>query len=68
MLSDLRAEKKKILDDVMEKETYKVAKEILEKFAPDQLKKDVRLQINLYFGVLHVISSNITVHLCIMRQ
>lgn len=41
MLSDLRAEKKKILDDVMEKETYKVAKEILEKFAPDQLKKDV---------------------------
>lgn len=41
MLSDLRAEKKKILDDVMEKETYKKAKEILEKFAPDQLKKDV---------------------------
>lgn len=41
MMSDLRAEKKKILDEVMEKETYKKAKEILEKFAPDQLKKDV---------------------------
>lgn len=57
MMSDLRAEKKKILDDVMEKETYKVAKEILEKFAPDQLKKDVvRLQNNVYFDVLHFFS------------
>lgn len=47
MLYDLRAEKKKILDDVMEKETYKVAKEILEKFAPDQLKKDVVGLLNI---------------------
>ncbi|XP_071444365.1 endoplasmic reticulum junction formation protein lunapark-B isoform X2 [Hetaerina americana] len=37
-LSELYAEKKKILEDVMETETYKVAKEILEKFAPDQLR------------------------------
>ncbi|XP_026273757.1 endoplasmic reticulum junction formation protein lunapark-A isoform X1 [Frankliniella occidentalis] len=37
-LCDLRAEKKKILEDVMDKETYKVAKTILEKFAPEQLR------------------------------
>ncbi|KAG8222851.1 hypothetical protein J437_LFUL007559 [Ladona fulva] len=37
-LSELLAKKKKILEDVMETETYKVAKEILEKFAPDQLR------------------------------
>ncbi|XP_014276192.1 endoplasmic reticulum junction formation protein lunapark-A isoform X2 [Halyomorpha halys] len=38
-LSDLKAKKKKILEDVMNTETYKVAKEILEKYAPEQLKK-----------------------------
>ncbi|PSN52408.1 Protein lunapark-B [Blattella germanica] len=38
-LHDMREEKKKLLDDVMDKETYKVAKEILEKFAPEQLRK-----------------------------
>lgn len=37
-LCDLRAEKKKILEDVMDKETYKVARTILEKFAPEQLR------------------------------
>lgn len=37
-LTELYAKKKKILEDVMETETYKVAKEILEKFAPDQLR------------------------------
>ncbi|KAL1132609.1 hypothetical protein AAG570_010561 [Ranatra chinensis] len=37
-LYELRNKKKKILDEVMDKETYKVAKEILEKFAPDQLR------------------------------
>jgi len=36
-LIQLRSEKKKILDEVMEKETFKVAKEILEKYAPHQL-------------------------------
>lgn len=38
-LSILRTEKKKLLDQVMDTETYKVAKTILEKFAPDQLRK-----------------------------
>lgn len=37
-LVELRTEKKKILDEVMEKETFKVAKEILEKYAPHQLQ------------------------------
>lgn len=37
-LIELRSEKKKILDEVMENETFKVAKEILEKYAPDQLE------------------------------
>ncbi|XP_043265730.1 endoplasmic reticulum junction formation protein lunapark-A [Colletes gigas] len=37
-LSSMQIEKKKILDDVTETETYKKAKEILLKFAPDQLK------------------------------
>lgn len=37
-LVELRSEKKKILDEVMEKETFKVAKEILEKYAPHQLQ------------------------------
>lgn len=30
-----------MLDEVMDKEVYKVAKEILEKFAPEQLRKDL---------------------------
>ena len=34
----MQKEKKKILDDVTETETYKKAKEILMKFAPDQLR------------------------------
>lgn len=38
-LSKLRSEKKKLLDHVMDTETYKVAKGILEKFAPDQIRK-----------------------------
>ncbi|XP_071825363.1 endoplasmic reticulum junction formation protein lunapark-B-like [Apostichopus japonicus] len=36
-LSDLRAEKKKILEEVKEKESYKVAKEILEKYDPESV-------------------------------
>ncbi|KAG0717760.1 Endoplasmic reticulum junction formation protein lunapark-B [Chionoecetes opilio] len=39
-LKTLSERKEKILDDVMETETYKVAKEILEKFAPDQLRRN----------------------------
>lgn len=38
-LHDMREEKKKLLEDVMDNETYKVAKDILERFAPDQLRK-----------------------------
>lgn len=34
----MQKEKKKILDEVMETETYKKAQEILLKFAPDQLR------------------------------
>lgn len=39
-LKRLKADKKKILEEVMDTETYKVAKDILEKFAPEQLNKD----------------------------
>lgn len=39
-LAKLKEEKKKLLDEVMDKETYKNAKEILEKFAPEQLQKE----------------------------
>lgn len=47
-LHDMREEKKKLLEDVMDKETYKVAKEILEKFAPDHLRKSsVSLRVHL---------------------
>ncbi|XP_012285626.1 endoplasmic reticulum junction formation protein lunapark-A isoform X1 [Orussus abietinus] len=37
-LTTMQKEKKKILDEVTETETYKKAKEILLKFAPDQLR------------------------------
>lgn len=36
-LSTLKDQKKKMLEEVMDKETYKVAKDILEKFAPEQV-------------------------------
>ncbi len=38
-LQELTKKRTKILNEVMETETYKVAKEILEKYAPDQLVK-----------------------------
>ncbi|KAJ8307457.1 hypothetical protein KUTeg_015541, partial [Tegillarca granosa] len=38
-LNELREKKKKILEDVMETETYKKAKEILEKFDPNRFKQ-----------------------------
>lgn len=38
-LKALKDEKRKLLDKVMETETYKSAKLILEKFAPEQLRK-----------------------------
>uniref|UniRef100_A0A8C6V7M7 Endoplasmic reticulum junction formation protein lunapark n=1 Tax=Naja naja TaxID=35670 RepID=A0A8C6V7M7_NAJNA len=43
-LEDLKSQKKKILEEVMEKETYKAAKLILERFDPEAKKaKDVEL-------------------------
>lgn len=39
-LTELRKEKRKILDKVMDTETYKVAKELLEKYDPSSLKSD----------------------------
>uniref|UniRef100_A0A224XLN1 Endoplasmic reticulum junction formation protein lunapark n=1 Tax=Panstrongylus lignarius TaxID=156445 RepID=A0A224XLN1_9HEMI len=38
-LIQLKARKKQILDDVMNTETYKIAKQILDKYAPEQVKK-----------------------------
>uniref|UniRef100_A0A023EYR4 Endoplasmic reticulum junction formation protein lunapark n=1 Tax=Triatoma infestans TaxID=30076 RepID=A0A023EYR4_TRIIF len=38
-LNQLKARKKQILDDVMNTETYKIAKQILDKYAPEQVKK-----------------------------
>ena len=37
--ASLRKKKETILEEVQDKETYKVAKEILEKFAPEQLRR-----------------------------
>lgn len=45
-LKSLRERKEKILEQVMETETYKVAKEILETYAPDQLRKS---QVRIVF-------------------
>lgn len=39
-LTELRKEKRKILDKVMDTETYKVAKELLEKYDPSSLKPE----------------------------
>ncbi|KAB0356893.1 hypothetical protein FD754_001049, partial [Muntiacus muntjak] len=41
-LDDLKSQKKKILEEVMEKETYKTAKLILERFDPDSKKAKIR--------------------------
>ncbi|XP_037069712.1 endoplasmic reticulum junction formation protein lunapark-B-like [Pollicipes pollicipes] len=38
-LAALKKKKEQILEEVQDKETYKVAKEILEKFAPEQLRR-----------------------------
>ncbi|CAI9564891.1 unnamed protein product [Staurois parvus] len=43
-LEELKAQKKKILEEVMEKETYKTAKQILERFDPDS-KKSKELEV-----------------------
>ncbi|XP_071603386.1 endoplasmic reticulum junction formation protein lunapark isoform X1 [Heliangelus exortis] len=42
-LEDLKSQKKKILEEVMEKETYKTAKLILERFDPKPTSKEAEL-------------------------
>ncbi|NXA13461.1 LNP protein, partial [Sapayoa aenigma] len=42
-LEDLKSQKKKILEEVMEKETYKTAKLILERFDPESNTKEAEL-------------------------
>ncbi|KAM6260588.1 endoplasmic reticulum junction formation protein lunapark isoform 2-T5 [Spheniscus humboldti] len=42
-LEDLKSQKKKILEEVMEKETYKTAKLILERFDPESSAKEAEL-------------------------
>ncbi|XP_075036674.1 endoplasmic reticulum junction formation protein lunapark [Mixophyes fleayi] len=42
-LEDLKAQRKKILEEVREKETYKAAKLILERFDPDAKMKELEL-------------------------
>ncbi|NXA52111.1 LNP protein, partial [Nothocercus julius] len=42
-LEDLKSQKKKILEEVMEKETYKTAKLILERFDPESNAKEAEL-------------------------
>ncbi|XP_064018292.1 endoplasmic reticulum junction formation protein lunapark isoform X2 [Pogoniulus pusillus] len=42
-LEDLKSQKKKILEEVMEKETYKTAKLILERFDPESRPKEAEL-------------------------
>ncbi|XP_030344577.1 endoplasmic reticulum junction formation protein lunapark isoform X4 [Strigops habroptila] len=42
-LEDLKSQKKKILEEVMEKETYKTAKLILERFNPESSAKEAEL-------------------------
>lgn len=44
-MKSLKEEKKKMLDKVMETETYKSAKIILEKFAPEQIRKSTSLEL-----------------------
>ncbi|NXY68641.1 LNP protein, partial [Glareola pratincola] len=43
VLEDLKSQKKKILEEVMEKETYKTAKLILDRFDPESSAKEAEL-------------------------
>jgi len=53
-LSVIIAEKKKILNEVTETETYKKAKEILLKFAPDELTMSPVSRLMLFFKYLNI--------------
>lgn len=43
-LADLIKQKRTVLDNVMETETYKIAKEILEKYDPETLRKSIKVE------------------------
>ena len=47
-MEKLKKQKAKILDDVMETETYKVAKDLLEEFATDAEKRQLNVRIYFY--------------------
>ena len=44
-MEKLKKQKAKILDEVMETETYKVAKELLDEFATDAEKRQLNVRI-----------------------
>ena len=44
-LEKLKKQKTKILDEIMETETYKVAKDLLDEFASDQEKRALNVNI-----------------------
>ena len=41
----MKKQKTKILDEIMETETYKVAKELLDEFASDQEKRALNVSV-----------------------
>lgn len=45
-MQELKRQKRKILDTIMEKETYKVAKELIEKYDPAMLKDRIATDLN----------------------
>ena len=53
-LVELKKKKASILNEVMEKETYKVAKEILEKYAPEQLVSKNSVSIHFVFTTVFI--------------
>ena len=46
-MEKLKKQKAKILDEVMETETYKVAKELLDEFATDAEKRQLNVSKNM---------------------
>ena len=46
-MEKLKKQKAKLLDDVMETETYKVAKELLDDFATDAEKRQLNVRLFL---------------------
>ena len=47
-MEKLKKQKAKLLDDVMETETYKVAKELLDDFATDAEKRQLNVRPNIF--------------------